>query len=136
MFTIGEIRVKIACSEEREKTRFDHYSPLRILDLKADKVYYGKMINFSNGGINFVSNSFLQEGAKVYFSMQNSPYDQSSDVLEYYLGKIMWRKYLDKSFFDYRYGIQFVSDSSNQDSEHAIAEKDKDSRRHSRSRGR
>jgi len=67
----------IPYSEDRDDTRFDHISPLRVNDFRSGEVYEAKMLNYSNGGINFVSNSLLQKGAKIYICMQNSPYSQS-----------------------------------------------------------
>lgn len=124
--------MEIPYSEDRDDTRFDHISSLRVKDLRSGEVYEAKMLNYSNGGINFESNSLLQKGAKIYICMQNSPYAQSSGVLEYYIGEIMWRKYLKRSFFDYGYGIQLVSGSSNQDLDSNRARVEKDSRRHPR----
>jgi hypothetical protein len=124
--------VEIPYSEDRDDTRFDHISLLRVSDLSSGEVYEAKMLNYSNGGINFVSNSLLQKGAKIYICMQKSPYAQSSGVLEYYTGEIMWRKYLKRSFFDYSYGIQLISGSSNQDLDSNKARKEKVSKRHPR----
>ena len=98
-------------SEDRDDARFEHISSLRVKDLKSGEVYKAKMLNYSNGGIYFESNSLLEKGANIYICMENSPYAQSSGVLEYYIGEVMWRKYLKRSFFDYGYGIQLGSDS-------------------------
>ena len=97
-------------SEDRDETRFDHIAALRVKDLSSGEVYKAKMLNYSNAGIYFESNSLLQKGAKIYICMQNSPYAKSSGVLEYHTGEIMWRKYLKRSFFDYGYGIQLSLD--------------------------
>jgi Tfp pilus assembly protein PilZ len=78
-------------------------------------MYEARMRNHSNGGIYFESDGLLQKGAKVYICVQNSPSSQSSGVLEYYTGKVMWRKYLKRSFFYYGYGVQMVSGPSKQD---------------------
>ena len=97
-------------SEDRDEARFDHNSPLQVKDLGSGQIYEARMRNFSNGGIYFESDGLLQKGTKIYISVQNSPYAQSSGVLEYYNGDVMWRKSLKKSFFKYGYGIQLDSD--------------------------
>jgi len=97
-------------SEDRDEPRFDHTSSLQIKDLGSGKMYKARMRNYSTGGIYFESDGLLQKGAKIYICMQNSPYAQSSGVLEYYTGEVMWRNDLKRSFFTYGYGIQLGSD--------------------------
>jgi len=102
--------MELPFSEDRNKTRFDHISSLRVKDFSSGEVYEAKMLNYSNGGIYFESNSLLQKGAKIYICIENSPFANSSGLLEYYTGEIRWRKYLKRSFFDDGYGIQLSSD--------------------------
>ena len=104
-------------SEDRDEARFDHISHLQVEDLGTGKTYEARMQNFSNGGIYFESDGLFEKGTQIYISVKNSPYAQSSGVLEYYTGEVMWRKYLKRSFFNYGYGIQFVSGSIRQDME-------------------
>jgi Tfp pilus assembly protein PilZ len=118
-------------SENRDATRFDHFSPLHVNDLKSGKIFEARMSNYSDDGIYFESDAFFQKGTKIYISMQNSPYAQSSDVLEYVNGEVIWRKYLKRSFYNYGYGIQLVIDSGTQDTETNYP-KAKDLRKHSR----
>ena len=99
----------IPYSEDRDDTRFDQNSPIQVKDLSSGKIYECRMQNYSNGGIYFESDAFIQIGAKIYICMQNSPYPESSDVLEYCTGKVVWRNNLEESFFNYGYGVQFVS---------------------------
>jgi Tfp pilus assembly protein PilZ len=98
-------------SEDRDEPRFDHSSHLQVKDLGTGGVYEARMRNFSDGGIYFESDGLFQKGTKIYICMQNSPYAQSSGVLEYYTGEVMWRNDLKRSFFKYGYGIQLGSDS-------------------------
>ena len=118
-------------SEYREEPRFDHTSPLQVKDLGSGEMYEARMQNYSNGGIYFESDGLLEKGSKIYISMQNSPYAKSSGVLEYYTGKVIWRKYLKRSFFNYGYGVQLVSGSIRQDRK-SNDPKVKESRRHPR----
>ena len=119
-------------SEERNDTRFDNISPLQVKDLSTGEMYEARMKNYSNGGIYFESNGILQKGSKIYICIQNSPYSQSSGVLEYYTGKVMWRKFLKRSFFKCGYGVQLVFDSSKQDIHAKDGKKGKELRKHPR----
>ena len=122
----------IPYSEDRDDTRFDHSSPLQVKDLSSGKMYEARMRNHSSGGIYFESDGLLQKGAKIYICVQNAPNPQSSGVLEYYTGKVMWRKYLKRSFYYYGYGVQMVSGASKQDVQFNDEQKEKGSRRHPR----
>jgi Tfp pilus assembly protein PilZ len=106
-------------SEDRDEARFDHSSPLQIKDLGSGEIFEARMRNYSNGGIYFESDGRLQKGTKIYICVQHSPYSQSSGILEYYTGEVMWRKDLKRSFFKYGYGIQLVADSTGHDSDTA-----------------
>jgi Tfp pilus assembly protein PilZ len=119
-------------SEDRDDTRFDHISPLQVKDLSSGKMYEARMRNHSNGGIYFESDGLLQKGAKIYICIQNSPNPQSSGVLEYYTGKVMWRKYLKRSFFYYGYGVQMLGGINKQNMHSNDGKKGKDSRKYPR----
>jgi len=120
-------------SEDRGESRFDHTSPLQIKDLGSGEIYEARMRNFSNGGIYFESDGRLQKGSRIYICVQHSPYVQSSGVLEYYTGEVMWRKHLKRSFFNYGYGVQLVSESTGQDPDTPSDSKTaKNSRKHPR----
>lgn len=115
MSIISETKMEVTSLEDRDNTRFDHISSLRVKDLRSGEVYEAKMLNYSNRGIYFESNDLIQKGAKIYIYMKNSPYSKSSGTLEYYSGEIMWRRYLKRSFFDYGYGTRLVAGSNDQD---------------------
>ena len=117
--------------EDRDYTRFRHISPLQVKDWSSGKIYEARMQNYSNGGIYFESDGLFQKGAKIYVCMQNSPYTQTSDLLEYYAGRVMWRKDLKESPYYFGYGVQFISGSSELEyySNDSIR---KESRKHSR----
>lgn len=118
-------------SEDRDITRFDHFSPLHVHDLKSGKLHEARMVNYSNRGIYFESDGLFQKDTKIYISMQNSPYAQSSDVLEYISGEVKWRKSLKQSLFKYGYGIELVVVSSKKGLETNDTQV-KELRRHSR----
>lgn len=118
-------------SEDRDAKRFDHFSPLHVNDLKSGEIYDARMSNYSDSGIYFESDGFFQKGINIYISMQNSPYAQTSGVLEFLYGQVMWRKNLKRSFLKYGYGIQLVIDSSKEGSE-TNDQQVKELRKHSR----
>ena len=118
--------------EKRGTTRTDHVSPLQVKDLRSGEIYEARMVNYSDSGICFGTDGVFEKGSKIYICIQHSPYCSSSGVLEYYNGEIMWRKELKRSIFKYKYGIQFVSDSSKQDLDSHNVKKVKDSRKHPR----
>ena len=122
----------IPYAEDRDAPRFGHHSPLQIKDLSSGEIHEARMQNFSNGGIYFESDGLFQKGTKIYISMQHSPYAQSSDVLEYCTGEVVWRKYLKRSFFNYGYGIQLITDSSSEELVFNHTKKTKESRKHPR----
>jgi Tfp pilus assembly protein PilZ len=132
MIIMKGTQMPLPYSEDRDDTRFDHISHLQVKDLSSGEVYEAKMLNYSNGGIYFESDGVFQEGTKIYICMQRSPYVQSSRVMEYFTGEIMWRKCLNRSFFDYGYGFQLVSDSCKQGLDSKDVRKGKDSRKHPR----
>ena len=122
----------IPFSEHRDDPRFDHHSPLQIKDLSSGEIHEARMQNFSDGGIYFESDGLVQKGTKIYICMQNSPYAQSSGVLEYFTGEVIWRKYLKRSFFNYGYGIQLSTDSSKEELVFNHTKETKESRKHPR----
>lgn len=72
MIIIRGTKMEIPYSEDRDDTRFDHISSLRVKDLRSGEVYEAKMLNYSNGGINFESNSLLQKGEYSSYKRQNT----------------------------------------------------------------
>ena len=103
-------------SEERDETRFEHYSPLQVKDLGSGETYEARLLNYSNSGIKFESNGAFEPGAKIYICIQKSPYKHAPGILEYFFGEVMWRKNLNQAFAKYGYGIQLVSRSNSKDS--------------------
>lgn len=62
----------IPCLEDRDDPRFNHHSPLQIIDQSFGEIYEARIQNYSNGGIYFESDAFFQKGAKIYICMQSS----------------------------------------------------------------
>jgi Tfp pilus assembly protein PilZ len=119
-------------AEERDAPRFTHHSPLQIKDLSSGEIYEARMQNFSDGGIYFESDGLFHEGAKIYICMQHSPFSESSDVVEYFTGAVVWRKHLKRSFYNYGYGIKLIVDSNKEKLVSNHPPKTKESRKHPR----
>ena len=117
--------------EDRDDTRFGHISPIQVKDLRSGRMYEARMLNHSGGGIYFESDGIFQKGTKIYICMQNSPYSQSSGVLEYSAGKVMWRKDLEDSPYYFGYGVQLLSGLNEQEYE-SNGQIVNESRKHSR----
>jgi Tfp pilus assembly protein PilZ len=118
--------------EDRNDTRFEHFSPLQVKNLSSGKIYKARMQNHSDDGIYFESDGIFQKGSKIYICMENSPYAQTSGLLEYYTGEVMWRKDLDDASYYFGYGVQLVSCLSKQDSHSNDDRKGESSRNHPR----
>ena len=118
--------------EDRDDTRFEHVSPLQVKNLSSGKIYKARMQNHSDDGIYFESDGIFQKGSKIHICMQNSPYSQTSGLLEYYTGEVMWRKDLEDSSYYFGYGVQLVSCLSKQDMHSNDDRKGKGSRKHPR----
>ena len=95
--------------EQRENVRLDEYRPLSVKDLKAGIFHKVTMLNHSKNGMYFESDSILEPGAEIYLGIENSSQVSFADEYEGKRAEIMWRKKLKKSFFNYGYGVQFIS---------------------------
>ncbi len=118
-------------SEDRDEARFDHFARLQVKDLRSGETHQARMFNYSNGGIYFESDGLFEKGTKIHLCLQNAQDAQSSGVLEYCTGRVMWRKDLKGSFFNFGYGIQMVCVSVYEESKSNTPEV-KDLRKHPR----
>ncbi len=100
--------------ERRENARIDQISPLKIKNLKTDKIHNARMFNYSKNGLYFESDSILQTGDQIYIGIQDSPYAPSTGVLEYYRAEIRWHKKLKDSYFEYGYGVELGTKENRQ----------------------
>lgn len=117
--------------ESRDTARIDHNTVVQIKDLESGKIHKAKMLNFSKEGFYFETDSVLNPGGQFYIGIQNSPYAELPDVLEYHRAKIMWRKKLKRSFFRYGYGVKLESSAGRQNLKKDTG-KSKDLRKHPR----
>ena len=97
-------------SERRKSVRIDHTSPLKVEDRNSGKIYKARMLNYSDNGLYFESDSVLASGDQIYIGIQDSPYASANGVFEYHRSEIMWRNKLKDSYFEYGYGIRFCGE--------------------------
>ncbi len=118
--------------DDRSAKRTAYITPLQIKDLRSGETHEAEMLDYSDGGIAFASDGFLEKGTPIYFGILYPPHYFPTRVFEYYKGEVIRRMVLKRSPFKYRYGIQLVSESSMQGATSNVAGTDKDKRNHPR----
>ena len=114
--------------DARGAKRTAYATPLQIKDLRSGEIYEAEMLDYSDSGIAFASDGFLEKGTRIYFGILYPPHYFPTRVFEYYKGEVRRRMDLKRSPFKYGYGIQLVSESSNQRVSSKDAKKDKEKR--------
>jgi hypothetical protein len=118
--------------DDRGAKRIALATPLQVTDLTSGEIFEAKMLDYSEGGISFASDGLFEKGTPLFFGILYPPDYVTSRILEYYKGKVMWRKDSKQSPLGYEYGVRMVSESSRQDSSTKDAKKTKESRNHPR----
>jgi Tfp pilus assembly protein PilZ len=118
--------------EKRENVRLDEYRPISVKDLNAGIFYKATMLNYSKNGIYFETDSILEPGAEIYFGIEDSSHASFVDEFECKLARIIWRKKLKKSFYNYGYGVKFILADSTNEHKCGNQKKDIDTRKHTR----
>jgi hypothetical protein len=96
--------------ERRDKARLPYVCPISVRDLKSGESCPARMFNYSDTGIYFESDAFLESGAEVYIGLRHSPFEDRPSDYTCYRSIIMWRKeLLEDSHFFYGYGTQIFS---------------------------
>ena len=120
--------------ENRNNARIKYKSPVTIENLKAGIIYQARMLNFSKFGLYFETDSLLDLGDEVFIGIEYSPYADSQDTYECMRAKIMWRRKLPTSFFQYGYGVKYSIDYDKQKSRDSSLKIVEDQRKHDRKR--
>lgn len=118
--------------EKRENVRLDEYRPISVKDLKAGIFHKAMMLNFSKNGMYFETDSILEPRAEIYLGIEDSSHASFVDEFECKLARIIWRKKLKKSFYNYGYGVKFISADNAKEQKCGNQRKGIDSRKHSR----
>jgi len=127
-----EKKATIENHEKRENVRFDEYRPISVKDLKTGIIHKATMLNYSKNGIYFETDSILAPGVEIYLGIEDSSHASFVDEFECKLARIIWRKKLKQSFFNYGYGIKFISADNTNEQKWGNQKKDIDTRKHSR----
>lgn len=119
-------------TEKRESVRLEEYQPISVENLKDGILHRVIMRNQSKTGLYFESDSLLQPGARIYLATQVSSGASSANEFECNLAEIVWRNKLKKSFYNYGYGVQFISADKLQEKERKNKKEVIDTRKHPR----
>ena len=126
-----EKQVPVENHEKRENVRLDEYRPISVKDLKAGIFHKVTMLNYSKNGMYFETDSILAPGAEIYLGIEDSSHASFVDEFECKLARIIWRKKLKKSFYNYGYGVKFISADNAKEQKCGNQRKGIDSRKHS-----
>jgi len=118
--------------EKRKNVRLDDDLPISVKDLKAGVFHKATMLNSSKNGMYFEMDSLLEPGAKIYIGFENSSDVSFVEEFECRLAEIVWRKELKKSFYNYGYGIQFISADDKKKQKSRNQKRQSESRKHPR----
>ena len=118
--------------ERREKVRLDEYRPISVKELKAGICHKATMLNYNKNGMYFESDSLFAPGAEVYLGIEDSLHISFFDEFEFKHARIIWRKKLKKSFYNYGYGVKFISVDDTNEQKCGKQKEGIDTRKHSR----
>ena len=94
-------------NDERGEIRLYNRRPIRIEDFKAGINLNAEMVNYSNNGLYIEADKLLQPREEIFVGIENSPLAPNDSVFECYRAKVLWRKKLKDSFYEYGYGLRF-----------------------------
>jgi len=127
-----EKKIIVENHERREKVRLDEYRPISVKELKAGICLKATMLNYNKNGIYFETDTLLAPGAEVYLGIEDSLHISFFDEFECKLARIIWRKKLKKSFYNYGYGVKFISVDNTNKQKCGEQRRSIDTRKHSR----
>ena len=128
----NEKLLEIQNQEKRDNVRLDEYRPLSVKDLKAGIFHKVTMLNYSKNGMYFESDSILEPGAEIYLGIENSSHVSFAKEYEGKRAEIIWRKNLKKSFYNYGYGVKFISADNTKEQKYGNQREKIDSRKNLR----
>lgn len=94
--------------EQRRNFRFRHRARVFLENLDTGPVRLGHLVNYSNGGFYFESDTLLETSDDIYLGIQNSPYHCDENVYECHRVEIVWRKTLTDATHRYGYGARHL----------------------------
>ena len=97
-------------TERRKFRRFSYEAIISHDLLTRQKIFAGKIANFSKGGLYFESDQTIHPGEEIFLKLTkpaDAPGDDSLPQLPFVV-KILWHKSLQASAFRYGYGAQYL----------------------------
>jgi hypothetical protein len=93
-------------NDQRTSKRFNHETPLVIENCDSGTYFYGRMYNYSQGGIYFESDTPCQTGARVRFDIERSKIALDADQ---YVAEVKWCAEISAAvvLYDYGIGVEF-----------------------------
>ena len=98
--------------ERRAGPRVSYKSPVMIKNLKSGAFSNARIVNFCDDGLCFESNSIHDIGSEVILGIGNSPYTNGSNAIDVYRARVLWRKQVKSTFYDYGYGVHLIAASN------------------------
>lgn len=89
------------------------------------------MVNYSDNGLYFESDQFLQPGDEIFIEVENFLDDQTDPYLCHH-AKIIWGRRLNNCPYTFGYGAEYVRLANDQNSSEADSDQIRDLRRHPR----
>ena len=93
-------------NDQRANERFNHETPLVIENCDSGTFSYGRMYNYSKGGIYFESDTPFQTGTRVRFDIEKSKIDLDAAQ---YVAEVKWCAEISAAvvLYDYGIGVEF-----------------------------
>ena len=93
-------------NDQRASKRFNHETPLVIENCDLGTYSYGRMYNYSQGGIYFESDTPFQTGTRVRFDIEKSKIGLDADQ---YFADVKWCVEISAAvvLYDYGIGVEF-----------------------------
>lgn len=93
--------------DKRHHKRINQKTAVAIESLQTGINKSARMVNYSNDGLYFETDSLFQPGTEIFIGIENSPYCRPV-APECYLAKIKWGKRLKNNPLAYGYGVKYV----------------------------
>jgi hypothetical protein len=93
-------------NDQRVSKRLYHEAPLVIENCDSGTYSYGRMYNYSRGGIYFESDTPFQAGTRVRFDIEKSKISLGAD---HYFAEVKWCAEISAAvvLYDYGIGVEF-----------------------------
>ncbi len=96
----------MSVEDQRASKRFNHEAPLIVEKCDGETYAYGRMYNYSRGGIYFESDIAFQPGTCVRIEIEKS---QNNLAANHYYATVKWCREISAAvvLYDYGIGVEF-----------------------------